>query len=291
MTAADKYIVFQGEPGANSHIACHEAFPDREPLPCPTFEDALAAIRNGKASLGMIPMENTLAGRVADIHHLLPESGLHIIGEHFLRVHHNLMAPHGVALEQIKEALSHPMALGQCRRNLRELGISPVTVADTAGAAREVAEGDSDSRAAIATPLAAEVYGLNILKEHVEDEDHNTTRFLILSNTPVKAPLGNGPVITSFVFKVRNVPAALFKALGGFATNGVNMTKLESYQIEGSFSATQFYADIEGHPDDRLVRLAMEELDFFTSEIRILGVYPASPQRAVIEEASRRRRA
>ncbi len=290
MTSADNFIVFQGESGANSHIACHEAFPNREPLPRPTFEDALASIRNGEASLGMIPMENTLAGRVADIHHLLPESSLNIIGEHFLRVHHHLMAPHGIALDQVEEALSHPMALGQCRRNLRELGIKPVIVADTAGAAREVAEGSSQTRAAIASPLAAEVYGLNILKEHVEDEDHNTTRFLILSNRPKEAVANNGPVITSFVFKVRNVPAALFKALGGFATNGVNMTKLESYQIEGSFSATQFYADIEGHPEDRLVRLALEELDFFTSEIRILGVYPASPQRAVIEEASLKRR-
>lgn len=290
MTSADKYIVFQGEPGANSHIACHEAFPERESLPCPTFEDALAAIRKGKASLGMIPMENTLAGRVADIHHLLPESGLHIIGEHFLRVHHHLMARHGVKLDQVSEALSHPMALGQCRHTLRKLGISPVIVADTAGAAREVAESGSTSRAALASTLAAEVYGLNILKKNMEDEDHNTTRFLILSNTPQQALSGNGPVITSFMFKVRNVPAALFKALGGFATNGVNMTKLESYQIEGSFSATQFYADIEGHPDERLVRLALEELDFFTSEIRILGVYPASPQRDIIEEASRKRR-
>lgn len=290
MTASDKTIVFQGEAGANSHIACHEAFPEREALPRPTFEDALAAIRNGEASLGMIPMENTLAGRVADIHHLLPESGLNIIGEYFLRVRHHLLAPHGVALEEITEALSHPMALGQCRRNLRDLSIKPVIVADTAGAAREVAEGGLRTRAAIASPLAAEVYGLNTLRKNMEDEDHNTTRFLILSKQPKQAPSDNGPVITSFVFKVRNVPAALFKALGGFATNGVNMTKLESYQIEGSFSATQFYADIEGHPDDRLVRLAMEELDFFTSEILVLGVYPASPQRAAIEEASRKRR-
>lgn len=289
--SAKNTIVFQGEPGANSHIACLEAFPDLVPVPRATFEDALAAIRNGEASLGMIPMENTLAGRVADIHHLLPDSGLHIIGEHFLRVHHHLLAPQGVKFEDIEQALSHPMALGQCRRILRDNNILPVVVADTAGAAREIAEGASRSRAAIASPLAAKVYGLNILREHIEDEDHNTTRFLILSNKPKLAPADNGPVITSFVFKVRNVPAALFKALGGFATNGVNMTKLESYQIEGSFSATQFYADIEGHPDDRLVRLAFEELDFFTSEVRILGVYPASPQRAKIEEASRKRRA
>ena len=291
MTSADKKIVFQGEPGANSHIACREAYPDREAVPCPTFEDALAAIRGGKAGLGMIPMENTLAGRVADIHHLLPESRLYIIGEHFLRVYHHLMAPKDVPLENITEALSHPMALGQCRKTLREMKISPVVVADTAGAARQVSEENTGNRAALASELAAEVYGLNILRRNVEDEDHNTTRFLILSKDPFRASMGKDQIVTSFVFRVRNVPAALYKALGGFATNGVNMTKLESYQIEGSFSATQFYADIIGHPDERPVRLALEELDFFTSEVRILGVYEASPLRAEIEAASARRRA
>ncbi len=289
MTSTNKKIVFQGEPGANSHIACHEAYPEREVVPCATFEDALAAIRNGEADLGMIPMENTLAGRVADIHHLLPESGLYIIGEHFLRVYHHLMALPGVSLDTVTQALSHPMALGQCRKTMREMHIAPVVVADTAGAAMQVAKEQSPHRAAIASELAAEVYGLNILRRNMEDEDHNTTRFLILSRDPARAEPGNGPVVTSFVFRVRNVPAALYKALGGFATNGVNMTKLESYQIEGSFSATQFYADIIGHPDERPVRLALEELDFFTSEVRILGVYAASPLRAAIEAASARR--
>jgi prephenate dehydratase len=289
MTPVNKKIVFQGEPGANSHIACREAYPEREAVPCPTFEDALAAIRNGEAELGMIPMENTLAGRVADIHHLLPESGLYIIGEHYLRVYHHLMAPEDVPLENVTQALSHPMALGQCRKTLRGMGISPVIVADTAGAARQVSEEKAEGRAALASELAAEVYGLKILRRNVEDEDHNTTRFLILSRDPARADMGAGEIVTSFVFRVRNVPAALYKALGGFATNGVNMTKLESYQIEGSFSATQFYADIIGHPEERLVRLAFEELDFFTSEVRILGVYTASPLRAAIEEASARR--
>ncbi len=289
MAPASKKIVFQGEAGANSHIACTEAYPELEAVACATFEDALAAIRYGEADLGMIPMENTLAGRVADIHHLLPESGLFIIGEHFLRVRHCLMAPRGVALPGITEALSHPMALGQCRKTLRGMNISPVVVADTAGAARQVAQENTRYRAAIASPLAAEVYGLDILRSDVEDEDHNTTRFLILSRKDKQAKQGNGTVITSFVFRVRNVPAALYKALGGFATNGVNMTKLESYQIEGSFSATQFYADIIGHPDERPVHLAFEELDFFTSEVRILGVYNASPQRAAIEAASQKR--
>jgi len=290
MTKADQKIVFQGEPGANSHIACREAFPERETIPCATFEDALAAIRNGEADLGMIPMENTLAGRVADIHHLLPESGLYIIGEHFLRVHHHLMAPSGVSLDQVTQALSHPMALGQCRKTLRELHIAPVVVADTAGAARQVSQEAGKHRAALASELAAKVYNLNILRRNMEDEDHNTTRFLILSRHPTQAKMSDDSIITSFVFRVRNVPAALYKALGGFATNGVNMTKLESYQIEGSFSATQFYADIVGHPDERLVRLAFEELDFFTSEVRILGVYTASPLRVAIEEASAKRR-
>ncbi len=293
MTPTDKKtgkIVFQGEAGANSHIACTESYPELEAVACATFEDALAAIRDGKADLGMIPMENTLAGRVADIHHLLPESGLFIIGEYFLRVRHCLMAPNGVLLPDVTEALSHPMALGQCRKTLRQMNITPVVVADTAGAARQVAQEGTGHRAAIASPLAAKVYGLDILRSDVEDEDHNTTRFLVLARKGKQAKQGNGTVITSFVFRVRNVPAALYKALGGFATNGVNMTKLESYQIEGSFSATQFYADIIGHPDERPVRLAFEELDFFTSEVRILGVYNANPQRNAIEAASQKRR-
>lgn len=273
-------IAYQGEPGANSHIACVEMFPDHEPVAHKTFEDAFAAIANGKAALGMIPIENSLAGRVADIHHLLPESELYIIAEHFLRVRYHLLGCEGASLETVKTAYSHPMAIGQCRHGIRALGMSSVATVDTAGAAREVAAANDPTRAAIAPPLAGKIYGLNVLKEDLEDADHNTTRFLILSRTPDDAEPEDEPVITSFVFRVRNVPAALYKAMGGFATNNVNMVKLESYQLGGSFNATQFYADVEGHPESRSVRLALEELDFFTSYLRILGVYKASPFRA-----------
>ncbi len=272
-------IVYQGEPGANSHIACLEAFPDYEPVARPTFEDALAAISDGEVSLGMIPIENTLAGRVADIHHLLPESGLYIVGEHFLRVHHQLLAPKAATLDTIKTVHSHTMAIGQCRNTLRSLGLKSVVAVDTAGAAREISESGDLTKSAIATQLAGEIYGLATLREDIEDAEHNTTRFLILSNEPDDAEYSDIPVVTSFVFRVRNVPAALYKAMGGFATNGVNMTKLESYQLEGAFTATQFYADIEGHPSERNVRLALEELDFFTNQLRVLGVYHASPAR------------
>ncbi|MGI9412138.1 MAG: prephenate dehydratase [Hyphomicrobiales bacterium] len=272
-------IAYQGEPGANSHIACVEMFPDMEPLACPTFEDAFAAIAGGKAGLGMIPIENSLAGRVADIHHLMPESGLYIVGEHFLRVRHQLLAPADATVETVKTVSSHTMALGQCRNIIRDLDIKPIATADTAGAAQEVAAAGDPSRAAIATRLAGEIYGLHVLRDNIEDADHNTTRFLVLSREPDDAEAEDRPVITSFVFRVRNVPAALYKAMGGFATNGVNMTKLESYQLEGSFNATQFYSDIEGHPSERSVRLALEELDFFTTHLRILGVYKASPFR------------
>ena len=269
-------IAYQGEPGANSHIACVEMFPDMEPLACPTFEDAFAAISSGKAALGMIPIENSLAGRVADIHHLLPESGLYIVGEHFLKVEHQLLGHADAGIDTIKSVRSHTMALGQCRQVIRELGLTAVAAADTAGAAREIADGGDPSCAAIATKLAGEIYGLNVLRDNIEDEDHNTTRFLVLSRNPDDAEPEDGPVITSFVFRVRNVPAALYKAMGGFATNGVNMTKLESYQLGGAFTATQFYSDIEGHPSERNVRLALEELDFFTDFLRVLGVYKAS---------------
>ena len=272
-------IAFQGEPGANSHIACLEARPDHEPMACPTFEEVFNAVERGAAELAMIPVENTLAGRVADIHHLLPESTLHIIGEHFLPIHHQLMAPKGATLEGLKTVHSHVHALGQCRRLIRELGVKAQVAADTAGAAREVAERGDKTAAAIAPRLAAEIYGLEILREDVEDEAHNTTRFLVMAKRPVRISPEDGPVITSFIFKVRNVPAALYKALGGFATNGVNMTRLESYQIGGRFHATQFYADIEGHPEERRVRLALEELEFFSTSVRILGTYPASPLR------------
>ncbi|BBF94857.1 prephenate dehydratase [Blastochloris tepida] len=279
---SQKTIVFQGEPGANSHIACQEAFPEHKALPAATFEDALAAVKDGSAALGMIPIENSVAGRVADIHHLMPTSGLHIIAEHFLPVRHQLMAIPGATLATIKTVESHVQALGQCRRTIRKLGLKAVIAADTAGSARHVAEAHDPTRAAIASRLAARIYALTILAEDIEDESHNTTRFVVLAREPNWAPPGNGPTMTTFMFRVRNVPAALYKALGGFATNGVNMTKLESYMIEGSFSATQFYADIEGHPDDRPVKLALEELGFFCEELKILGVYPADPFRKTL---------
>lgn len=281
---ARKTIVFQGEPGANSHLACREAYPDHEPIPCPTFEDAFGALSAGEADLGMIPIDNSIAGRVADIHHLMPESGLHIVAEWFLPVRHQLLGVKGTTLKDIKTVESHVHALGQCRKMIRKLGIKPIVAADTAGSAREVAERGDKSRAAIATRLAAEIYGLDILAPDIEDEANNTTRFVVLSREPQWAKPGNGPVITTFVFRVRNVPAALYKAMGGFATNGVNMTKLESYMIGGNFFATQFYADVEGHPDDRNVAFALEELAFFSKEMKVLGVYPAHPFRATFKE-------
>ena len=284
MTATRK-IVFQGEPGANSHLASREAYPDYEPVPCPTFEDAFAAIGSGEAELGMIPIENSVAGRVADIHHLMPESGLHIIGEYFLPVRHQLLAPKGATIKSIKSVESHVMALGQCRKIIRKLKVKPVVAADTAGSAREVAESGDNSRAAIASLLAAKIYGLKILKRNIEDAKHNTTRFIVLSRKP-KWPARDhrGTIVTTFVFQVRNIPAALYKALGGFATNGVNMTKLESYMIGGNFFATQFYADVEGHPDDRALVFALEELAFFSKELTVLGVYPAHPFRETFKE-------
>lgn len=272
-------IAFQGEPGANSHLAAREAFPELEATPYPTFEDALAAVKSGEAVYAMIPIENSVAGRVADIHYLLPNAGLYIVAEHFLRVRHQLMAKPEARLEDIRRVMSHTQALGQCRNTLRKLGIKPVPEADTAGSARMVSQSDDLTTAAIASRLAAEIYGLKIVKSDVEDELHNTTRFVVLAKEPDDAEPGNGPVITTFIFRVRNVPAALYKALGGFATNGVNMTKLESYQTEGTFNATMFFADIEGHPVDRPVRLALEELSFFSTEISLLGTYPASPYR------------
>ncbi len=279
-TAKPKSIAYQGEPGANSHIACIEAFPDLDPVACATFEDAFAAVETGKADLAMIPIENSLAGRVADIHHLLPDSSLYIIGEHFLPVHHCLLALPNADLDTIKTVHSHVHALGQCRNIIRELKLKPVVAADTAGAARELCQSGDATEVAFATSLAADIYGLKILRANVEDEDHNMTRFVIMAAEPADAEPEDAPVVTTFVFRVRNVPAALYKAMGGFATNGVNMTKLESYQIDGQFFATQFYADIEGHPSDRSVRLALEELGFFTSHLRILGTYKASPMRA-----------
>lgn len=286
---SNRKIVFQGEPGANSHIACRDAYPDCEPVPRATFEDCFQAIESGEADLGMIPMENSIAGRVADIHHLLPTSKLSIIGEYFLPVSHNLLGLRGARLENLKIVQSHIMALGACRNFIRKSGLKTEVAADTAGSARHIAELADPARAAIATPLAAEVYGLDILAADIADAGHNTTRFVILSREAKRPQPGNGLVVTSFVFRVRNVPAALYKGLGGFATNNVNMTKLESYQLGGQFFATQFYADVEGHPDDHNVALALEELGFFSAELRIVGVYPASPFRENIAEPEENR--
>ena len=277
-------IAFQGAPGAYSDLSCRGAYPAMATLPCASFEDTFAAVRDGKAALAMIPIENSIAGRVADIHHMLPASGLHIIGEQFLPIRFQLMALPGVKLEEIRTVHSHVHALGQCRKIIRRLGLKAVVAPDTAGAARQVAEAGDRTRASLSPRLAAEIYGLDILAENVEDEANNTTRFVILSREDRRTLPGNGPVITTFIFRVRNVPAALYKAMGGFATNGVNMTKLESYMLEGNFFATMFYADVEGHPDDRGVAFALEELNFFSREFKILGVYPAHPFRATFKE-------
>ncbi|MEV7429602.1 MULTISPECIES: prephenate dehydratase [unclassified Nocardioides] len=273
-------IAYQGEPGANSHIVCAQHYPDWEALACASFEDVFAAVEGGDADLAMIPIDNSIAGRVADIHHFLPGSGLHIIGEHFLRIRFHLMGVPGSSLESIRTVHSHVHALGQCRKVIREHGLQPVISGDTAGAAREVAEAADPTQAAISPPLAADIYGLQVLAEDVEDEEHNTTRFVVLSRDLQEAERGSGPVVTSFIFNVRNLPAALYKALGGFATNGVNMTKLESYMVGGQFTATQFLAEVDGHPDDPGLARALEELAFFTTDIKVLGVYPADPFRA-----------
>ena len=279
-----KRIVFQGEPGANSHLAISQAYPDAEAVPCATFEDAFTALSARDADLGMIPIENSVAGRVADIHHLMPNSKLHIIAEHFMPVQHQLLGVKGAKLEDIKTVESHVHALGQCRRIIRKLGLKPVVAADTAGSARIVAQRGDKACAAIASRLAAEIYGLDILAEDVEDETHNTTRFVVLAREANWAKQGSAPLVTSFVFRVRNLPAALYKAMGGFATNGVNMTKLESYMVDGNFFATQFYADVDGHPEDKNLAYALEELKFFSREFRIVGVYPGHPFRATFSE-------
>jgi len=273
-------IAFQGEPGANSDTACRNVYPNMEPVPCPTFEDAFEALKGGAADLAMIPIENTLAGRVADIHQLLPNSELHIIAEYFLPIDFHLMALPGVALGDIETVYSHIHALGQCRDIIRNNNWKGVVAGDTAGAAKMIRETGDKHAAALSPLLAAELYGLNILKENVQDGENNVTRFVILSREAEMPAVQDGPAITTFIFRVRNVPAALYKVMGGFATNNVNMTKLESYQIGGTFTATLFYADIEGHPEQANVALALEEMGFFSAERRILGVYPASPQRA-----------
>ena len=275
-TMSDKpRIGFQGEPGAYSHLACLEAYPDMEPVPNESFEDAFNAVESGHVDLGMIPIENTLGGRVADIHHLLPESNLHIVDEHFQPVQHHLLAVNGASLDTIERVESHPQGLAQCRRLIRELGLKPVHVADTAGAARHVAQRGDPAIAAIASSLAGEIYGLDVLRSRVEDRADNTTRFIVMSREARLPARDSGPCMTAFLFQARSVPASLYKALGGFATNGVNITKLESYIVDSSFTVAQFYAEIEGHPEDEGVVHAFEELQFFSSTLKVLGVFPA----------------
>jgi prephenate dehydratase len=269
-----KKIAYQGEPGANSHTACMEACSDFEPLACPTFEDCFAAVESAQAELAMIPLENSIAGRVADIHDLLPHASLSIIAEYFLPIRFHLMALPGASLEALKTAESHVMGLNQCRKTLRRLKLKPIPTADTAGAARAISESNDRTRAALASSLASQIYSLKILQEDCQDNAHNTTRFIILS-AKEEHPAQTTPTITTFIFRVKNIPAALYKALGSFASNGINMTKLESYMLDGQFSATMFYADVEGHKDDATLQRAFEELRFFTDEFRILGVYPA----------------
>ncbi len=272
-------IAFQGAPGAYGDLACRTAYPEMTTLPCTTFEDTFAAVGEGRAVLAMIAIDNSLAGRVADVHHLLPESGLHIVGEHFQRVVHHLLAPKGATIEGLRTVHSHVHALPQCRKLISELRLKPVVHADTAGAAADVAARGDATQAAIASDLAGQIYGLATLRANVADNADNTTRFVVMRREPYDPDPQDGPVITSFVFRVRSVPAALYKALGGFATNGVNIVKLESYMIDAWFTVAQFYAEIEGHPDQRPVKLALEELSFFSREVRILGVYPADPFR------------
>ena len=279
MSEPANLIAFQGEPGAYGDLACRTVYPQMATLPCPTFEDAFAAVGEGRAAKAMIAIDNSLAGRVADVHHLMPEAGLHIAGEHFQRVVHHLLAPKGATLQTLKAVHSHIHALPQCRKLIRELGLKAIVHADTAGAAADVAKLGDPTQAAIASELAGEIYGLVSLRGDVADNAHNTTRFVIMQREPFDPDPSAGPVLTSFVFRVRSVPAALYKALGGFATNGVNIVKLESYMIDAWFTVAQFYAEIEGHPDQRSVRLAMEELGFFSREVKILGVYPSHPFR------------
>ena len=278
MPDKNRTIAFQGAPGAFSEIACRSMFPGYTTLPCPLFEDLFSAVEKGTASFGMCPLENSVAGRVADVHHLLPKSDLFIIGEYFLRIEQHLLAPKGATLDSIQEVHSHVHALGQCRENIRKLGLTPVVHADTAGAAADVAKWNDRTKAAIASELAAETYGLEILKRNMEDADHNTTRFVVLSKERT-LPAAEGKVITSLLFSTKSVPAALYKAIGGFATNSVNITKLESYTSGKYFEIAQFYMDIEGHPSEPAVARALEELSSFSKEVKVLGVYPADPFR------------
>ena len=281
---AGETIAFQGVPGAYSQLACREAYPEMTPLPCETFEDAFAAVTDGTAKLGMIPIDNSLGGRVADIHHLLPESGLFIVAEHFQPVHHYLLAPPEARLDTIKTVRSHTQGLAQCRDVVRELGLTPEARADTAGAAKEVAELGDPTVAAIASSLAAETYGLKVLRERVEDRIGNTTRFVVMSRRRIEPDVADGPCITSFMFQVRSVPAALYKGLGGFATNNVNVTKLESYIVDAFFTVAQFYAEIEGHPAEKRIDQAFDELQYFCTKLKILGTFPANSFREGVEE-------
>ena len=272
-------IAFQGALGAYSDEACRSARPNMDPLPCQNFEEMIEAVREGQADLAMVPVENSTYGRVADIHRLLPESGLHIVDEAFTRVRISLMANPGTELEDVKTIRAHLVLLPQARNFLDQTGIEPISAADSAGAAAELAKSPNPHSGVLASAIAAEIYGLNILAQNIEDQGHNTTRFLIMSREPNHARRGDGKMMTTIVFQVRNIPAALYKAMGGFATNGVNMLKLESYMLGGSFTATQFYADIEGHPEDPHVKRAFEELKYFSNSLKILGVYPADPYR------------
>jgi prephenate dehydratase len=278
-------IAFQGLAGAYSDLACRAAYPGWTTLPCPSFEAAMAAVREGQADLAMLPCENSLAGRVPDIHRMLPDSGLHVVGEHYERVEHCILAPKGATLQTIRRAHSHPVALGQVRNLLRDMRWEPVIEADTAGAAHLIAERGGVEDAAIASSLAGEIYGLEVLRRNVEDEAHNTTRFYVMSREQAFPPVEAANSVTTFVFRVRSVPAALYKALGGFATNGVNMTKLESYMLDGRFTAVQFLCDVDGHPDQPPLRRALEELRFFSREMSVLGCYPAHPYRTSQAEA------
>ncbi len=275
-------IVYQGEPGAYSHLACQEHFPDHEPMACVSFAQAFARVRDGQADRAMIPVENTVAGRVSDIYHLLPDGGLFITGERYQPIHHQLLGVSGASLEDIKTARSHPMALGQVRESLKALGITAIADVDTAAAARKVAERKDLSVAAVASRTAADVYGLDILASDIQDSGSNTTRFIVLEREAIIPDLGSGPVVSSYVFRLRSVPSALYKALGGFASNGLNLTKLESYMVGGGFKAAQFYCDVEGHPASKAMQLALEELAFFTEDVRHLGSYAADPVRASV---------
>lgn len=273
------HIGFQGEPGAYSHLACETVFPARKAHGFASFEDVFAAVENGQVGLAMIPIENSLGGRVADIHHLLPETGLYIVGEYFLPIHHRLVAPTGAQLSDIREVTSHPQALAQCRKTLREMQVAQVTSSDTAGAARAVAADNDPRRAAIASSLAARLYGLEILRNRIEDRLGNVTRFVVMARTRIEPAPGDGPCLTSFVFTLRSVPASLYKSMGGFATNGVNMIRLESYISISDDSVARFYAEIEGHPSDKAVDRAFEELNFFTSRVKLIGTYIRNPFR------------